>query len=270
MAIKEEPSFAGKRLAAVRASRGYTAAQLAEMSPAEGITKTVITNLESGRKRDLTTTELVQLASALNVSPLELIVEVERPWDVVEIPGLNEPFSGLTNVEYARRASITSGHGGFDPAISELANLLIRAEAALVRFEVLKAIESAPIQGPKPDEPVLRTLTPHGEPVQLWLDDAWWDTAQGMIDAYRSLLQLRKRQSDSGGAWSWPAFDSRVEALRLRVVEILAAYPDLDYGQEDPVGLRKWEPALDPRTGRLELNVDRRKRDRGAPPDTTE
>ncbi|WP_298745346.1 helix-turn-helix transcriptional regulator [uncultured Microbacterium sp.] len=60
----------GARLKEIRTKRGLTAEALAERVGDSAVTKTVITNVESGRKRDLTTTELFLLSSALGVSPL--------------------------------------------------------------------------------------------------------------------------------------------------------------------------------------------------------
>lgn len=101
MATEHDASLVGKRLHTLRSARGLSAAQLADLVPSSAVSKTVITNVESGRKRDLTVTELVLLAQALQVSPMLLIVNDLAPWELVGVPGIE-----TTNIEYARASEI--------------------------------------------------------------------------------------------------------------------------------------------------------------------
>lgn len=138
MATESDASFVGKRLAQLRKSKNITAAQLADLVPSSSITKTVITNVESGRKRDLTVTELIQLAAALNVPIVSLLVDTQSPWAPADLPGLINGLDGLSNVEYALKAGFLNSDGGFDRFDARLIEDLVEAEECLMRFEGLK------------------------------------------------------------------------------------------------------------------------------------
>ena len=76
----------------MREARGLSAQQLADRLEGSGITRSMITNLETGRKRDLTSTEVLQIASGLEVSIWALIVDTSNPWGALDIPGLYNPL----------------------------------------------------------------------------------------------------------------------------------------------------------------------------------
>lgn len=65
-----------RRLRSVRDARGLTAEGLAEEMRKVGVPfdKTVVANLENGRRRFVTVQELLALAFVLNVSPIHLLV----------------------------------------------------------------------------------------------------------------------------------------------------------------------------------------------------
>lgn len=100
MANKSEPSALGVQLREMRRERGLTAEALAARVPDPALTKTVITNVESGRKRDLTATELLQVASAIGVSPLLLAATAAGPLEPVNSPGLAAPYGEMCLAEY--------------------------------------------------------------------------------------------------------------------------------------------------------------------------
>lgn len=68
----------GQMVARYRKERKQSAAELARRS---GISRDVIANLENGRKRDVTVSELFALASGIEVSPMALIADLSRPFD---------------------------------------------------------------------------------------------------------------------------------------------------------------------------------------------
>lgn len=76
-----EKTAIGRRLAALRKAHGFrTPEALAEAINDERITKSTLTNLELGKKRDITVTELLLIARTLEVNPVVLIVGELHPY----------------------------------------------------------------------------------------------------------------------------------------------------------------------------------------------
>lgn len=142
MATKTEPSVAGKLLAKARRQSGLSAAELAERTGGL-VTRTMVTNVESGRKRDLTVIELMQVASALGISPLALMVDFDDPWGKVAVPGLAAPYGVATNVEYVAMAQALLVEMVDQPdsfwGLGKLIDGLRGAEHSLNRLEMTKA-----------------------------------------------------------------------------------------------------------------------------------
>lgn len=71
----------GKRLARYRKAAGYTTVEaLAAAIPGHWISKGTITNIEVGRKADITIQELIALSRAIGVTPLALVCDLEQPF----------------------------------------------------------------------------------------------------------------------------------------------------------------------------------------------
>lgn len=86
----------GRRIASYRKARGFkTAAALAEHIPNDGITTSVIQNIESGRKPDVTVAQLLDIAWALRVTPVYLIAPANLPAELFEYPGVGEDVARL-------------------------------------------------------------------------------------------------------------------------------------------------------------------------------
>lgn len=255
MATKGEPSITGRMLSKLRAERGWTAEELAARVPDDSITRTVITNVESGRKRDLTATELAQLAAALNVSPIALLVDIDRPFDPVEIPGLPRSYAELTTAEYLRVTNAFSlisdprGRKTLTPLQSGFIDALERAEKCELMYELSRNIADGPypagtvtrkIEVELPDEVVERLRGPEA-------DGLIFEHAQGVVDYYRQVVGLRAHLA---GQSAMPAsLQERIEALRAEVVEIIRDWPGIDYGQSDRTP-SPFEPVLNPSNGR--------------------
>jgi transcriptional regulator with XRE-family HTH domain len=69
----------GRRVARFRKLNGQTADELANLL-GEGLTRAVIANIESGRKKDLTVSQLLDLAAKLDVPPGALLFDTTHPW----------------------------------------------------------------------------------------------------------------------------------------------------------------------------------------------
>lgn len=78
MAHNPQISQIGANVARYRKAAGMSAEALAQAAGA-GLTRAVLSNLEHGRKDDVTVTQLLALAHALRVPPVALIVDVFNP-----------------------------------------------------------------------------------------------------------------------------------------------------------------------------------------------
>jgi transcriptional regulator with XRE-family HTH domain len=67
----------GQRIARYRKIEGWSAQRLADES---GLTRSVVTNIENGRRSDLTVSELLAVADALGLPPTAILLDLRRPW----------------------------------------------------------------------------------------------------------------------------------------------------------------------------------------------
>lgn len=88
-----EISGIGSRIRRYRTENGESANSLAEKLKERFGTgcpsRQMIANLETGQKKDITVTELLQFAQVLGVSPVALICDVEQPWEPADTPTVN-------------------------------------------------------------------------------------------------------------------------------------------------------------------------------------
>lgn len=75
------------------------------------MTAKVVSNIEIGRKLDLTVVELLELSRALDVAPQLLLVDYHRPYDRTEISGVSEGIATMCGVEFLEWLSLPfEGH----------------------------------------------------------------------------------------------------------------------------------------------------------------
>ncbi|MDT3331376.1 helix-turn-helix transcriptional regulator [Microbacterium sp. KSW-18] len=72
----------GRRLSLYRKEEGWSAQRLADES---GLTRSVITNIENGRRSDMTVDELLAVSAALRIPPAALLFPIEHPLSAHEI-----------------------------------------------------------------------------------------------------------------------------------------------------------------------------------------
>lgn len=251
MATKAEPSFSGRRLAALRAEARLTAEQLADLVQNPAITKTVITNLESGRKRDATLTEVVLLASALNVSVLRFFIDNTDPWGPAPFTEDSQSAHEVVlNVEFGIANDVERmGDIGWYYAI-RFYEALINAERGLSEIRLIERfdpeIDPEAATGPRQFMVRGRTGT-----VPVSVDgDRWrnglWEVGQTVIDFYREALERVERLDGLNAPISEP-IRSRLDTVRLGVVALLRRDPDLDFGANDHG--RIGPPPINPSTG---------------------
>ena len=101
MADGRETTGIGQRVKALRRARGFKAPRdLAEALSGGNITTAVLENLESGRKADLSVSQLLNLARALRVPPSYLLAPVRSPGDQLDLPNLSDDFAGMKAGEF--------------------------------------------------------------------------------------------------------------------------------------------------------------------------
>ncbi|REJ06288.1 XRE family transcriptional regulator [Microbacterium bovistercoris] len=90
----------GARLAYYRNLSGLSAERLSKKVP---MSRAVISNIESGRKKDVTLDEVIALAWALGIPPVALALPIEQPnvfLDVAEGEGVAERVRAWTAIEW--------------------------------------------------------------------------------------------------------------------------------------------------------------------------
>lgn len=91
----------GGRIKVARRDRGYrTTRDLAEAVPGGNITAAILENIESGRKADISVSQLLNIARALNVPVSFLLAPMGRPSATLDLPNLSEDFAGMTAAEF--------------------------------------------------------------------------------------------------------------------------------------------------------------------------
>ena len=86
----------GRNIARYRKLAGLSASELADRV-GEGLTRSVIANLENGRKDDITVKQLFALAAVLEVPPAYLVVDTYRPRETAPFP---MPRSTITTFDF--------------------------------------------------------------------------------------------------------------------------------------------------------------------------
>lgn len=79
-----------------RRLRGFrTAKDLADAISADNVTVATIENLEAGRRADISVSQLLNIAMALRVPPVFLLVAVDAPGSALDLPNLSSAFDGM-------------------------------------------------------------------------------------------------------------------------------------------------------------------------------
>jgi transcriptional regulator with XRE-family HTH domain len=96
----------GPRIAAYRKREGLSAQELAEEA---GMSRSVIANIENGRRDDITVTELLVISRALRVPPVAILFDVRKP--LAPVPS---PDSDDANIMPPRAIDIIDWVAGVD------------------------------------------------------------------------------------------------------------------------------------------------------------
>jgi transcriptional regulator with XRE-family HTH domain len=91
----------GARIKLARRQRGFrTTRELAEAIPGGNVTEAVLENIESGRKADISISQLLNIARGLNVPPSMLLAPLGRPNAELDLPNLSDDFDGMSAAEF--------------------------------------------------------------------------------------------------------------------------------------------------------------------------
>lgn len=100
----------GARIRLARRERGFrTTEDLAEAIPGGNLTPSILENIESGRKADLSVSQLLNIARGLNVPVSLLLAPIGTPNAELDLPNLSDDFAGMTAAEFDCWLSATSG-----------------------------------------------------------------------------------------------------------------------------------------------------------------
>jgi len=81
---EQRVSTLGRQVAKYRRETKISAEELAERA-GTGLTRSIVANLENGRKADLTVQQLLAVAFVLGVSPADLVFDIRDPYDRVAL-----------------------------------------------------------------------------------------------------------------------------------------------------------------------------------------
>lgn len=226
----------GGRLRELREDKKLSAQVLATQTQHEGITRSVIANIESGRKPDPSVSQVLALADALDVAPIALLAPLATPFEAMPPYGAlsrKTVASYLSRVGYPSRSAVPRDARGVLED-SQYMNDLMQADAVLGRVDGAVNL------------------------TREWLvPDA--HELQEAIRLHRVALGKIARLRGAGVQIS---SEDLAEAALVAgyTVEVLRLLPELDYGQNDEHFSRSLPP-LNPGTGLSfsELEWDMRK-----------
>src|SRR5579875_3833696 len=90
----------GKRLARYRKQLGFDSAQALSARTSGRVSTSVLQNIESGRKQDISVAQLLEISRALGISPLLLLAPLESPTAPLDLAGVGPELLRMTAIEF--------------------------------------------------------------------------------------------------------------------------------------------------------------------------
>jgi transcriptional regulator with XRE-family HTH domain len=116
----------GTRIRLARRERGFrTTAELASAIPGGNVTEAILENIESGRKADISISQLLNIARGLNVPISMLLAPIGKPDAQLDLANLSEDFTGMTVAEFDSWLSATPASSYRPRVASERADIAI-------------------------------------------------------------------------------------------------------------------------------------------------
>ncbi|WP_085369609.1 helix-turn-helix domain-containing protein [Leifsonia sp. NCR5] len=130
----------GARIKLARRERGFRSTrELADAIPGGNITQAVLENIESGRKADISVTQLLNIARGLNVPVSMLLAPIGAPESNLDLPNLSDDFAEMTAAEFDCWLSATP-LSSYQPRLaserSDIATLNTLRELGTLRREI--------------------------------------------------------------------------------------------------------------------------------------
>lgn len=98
--FRSETSLGG-RIKLARRQRGFrTTRELADAIPGGNVTSAVLENIESGRKADISVSQLLNIARALGIPASFLLAPLGTPNAPLDLPNLSDDFDNMTAAEF--------------------------------------------------------------------------------------------------------------------------------------------------------------------------
>ena len=181
MAEPGKTSGIGQRIKELRRRRGYrSTTELAERVLGGNVTAAVLENIESGRKADLSVSQLLNIARALRVTPAYLLADITTPGSSLDLPNLSDDFAEMTTGEFEAWFSGILGGDYRSPDPDERLDLLqLDAYRTLTRLH-REAIRITAIQevlgdqAPSPERSRQNVLEAEIAELQGYLERAGW------------------------------------------------------------------------------------------------
>ena len=90
----------GQRIARYRKLAGFRSSQdLADAIPNPKVTASVLQNIESGRKKDISVGQLLDISKALDLSPIFFLVPIEKPFAEVDLANVGSDVARMKSFE---------------------------------------------------------------------------------------------------------------------------------------------------------------------------
>ncbi|WP_426518760.1 helix-turn-helix domain-containing protein [Diaminobutyricibacter sp. McL0618] len=149
--FRSEPSV-GARIKLARRERGYrTTHDLADAMRGGKITSAILENIESGRKADISVSQLLNIARALDVPPSFLLAPIGSPNSTLDLPNLSDDFDGMSAAEFDCWLSATPASSYRPRLAAERADISILGtlrelgslQRELKRLQIVLAAQSA-------------------------------------------------------------------------------------------------------------------------------
>lgn len=90
----------GRRLARYRKRLGFESTRVLADRTDGRVSESVLQNIESGRKADLSVVQLLEISRALGISPLLLLAPLERPMAPLDLAGLGDDLRSMTAAQF--------------------------------------------------------------------------------------------------------------------------------------------------------------------------
>ena len=140
----------GTRIRRLRRAAGFNSREdLATAIGSPTVTAAVIKNIEAGRKADMSVVHLFEIAYAIGVSPLVLLLDFAHPNRSATIAGLGPNFSGATNndlddwlTEPAAYAPLAFGTDNYRELLPEVQQMYVAREYRIASLAAKVTVEN--------------------------------------------------------------------------------------------------------------------------------